>query len=96
MLTTANYDKAIAILKKRYGNKQVIISRHMDALMALEAVTSNNNTKALHHLHDKIESNVRIFSALGVVADSYGALLSCCHSKQSTKWTSIDHWQKDR
>ena len=76
MLTTANYDEAISILKKRYGNKQVIISRHMDALMALEAVTSNNNTKALRHLHDKIESNVRSLSALGVVADSYGALLS--------------------
>ena len=76
MLTTANYDEAIAILKRRYGNKQAIISRHMDALMALEPVTSNNNTRALRHLHDKIESNVRSLSAMGVVAESYGTLLS--------------------
>ena len=58
MLTTANYDEAIAILERLYGNKQAIISRHMDAFMALEAVTSNNNMKALSYLHDKIESNV--------------------------------------
>ena len=76
MLTTANYNKAIAILKKRYSNKQAIISRHMDAIMALETVTSNKNTKALCHLHDKIGSNVRSLSALGVVADSYGTFLS--------------------
>ena len=76
MLTTANYDEAIAILKKRYGNKQAIVSRHMDALMALQTVTSDNNTKALRHLYDKVESNVRSLSALGVAADTYGSLLS--------------------
>ena len=54
MLTTVNYNEAIAILKKCYGNKQEIISCHMDGLMALEAVTSHNNTKAHHHLHNKM------------------------------------------
>ena len=59
MLTAVNYDEAIAILKKHYGNKQAIISRHMDTLMGLEAVMSNNNTKALRHLYDMVESNIR-------------------------------------
>ena len=76
MLTAVNYDEAIAILKKRYGNKQAIISRHMDTLMGLEAVVSNNNTKALRHLYDMVESNIRSLRALGVAADSYGNLLS--------------------
>ena len=55
MLTAANYGEAIMILKKRLGNKQAIISRHIDALMALDAVTSNSNTRAHRHLHDKID-----------------------------------------
>ena len=46
-LTTANYAEAIDTLKKRFGNKQQIISRHMDTLLDLEAVTSSSNTKAL-------------------------------------------------
>ena len=46
-LTTANYSEAIDTLKKRFGNKQQIISRHMDTLLELESVTSLNNTKAL-------------------------------------------------
>ena len=35
------------MLKKRYGNKQAIISRHMDTPMGLEAVVSNSNMKSL-------------------------------------------------
>ena len=31
-LTASNYNKAIAILKKRFGNKQVIINKHMEIL----------------------------------------------------------------
>ena len=59
MLTSAISNEAIAILNKCYDNKKAIVSCHMDALMALKAVTSNNNMKALHHLQDKIQSNVR-------------------------------------
>ena len=32
-LTSTNYKEAIAILKKRFGNKQQIISKHMDILL---------------------------------------------------------------
>ena len=31
-LTAANYDEAITILKRRFGNKQLIINRHMETL----------------------------------------------------------------
>ena len=31
-LTASNYNEAIAILKKRFGNKQVIINKHMETL----------------------------------------------------------------
>ena len=46
-LTGPNYHEAISILEKRFGNKQRIISKHMDTLMNLEAMTSSNNLKAL-------------------------------------------------
>ena len=35
-LTAANYKEAISVLKKCYGNNQVIISKHMDTLISLE------------------------------------------------------------
>lgn len=46
-LTTANYTEAIDTLKKRFSNKQQIISRHMDTLLELESVTLSSNTKVL-------------------------------------------------
>ena len=49
-LTAANYDEAIAILKKRFGNKQQIISKHMDILLSAEAVTSASNLKGFRKL----------------------------------------------
>ena len=42
-ITTANYTKAIDTLRKRFGNKQQIISCHMDTLLELEPVMSPAN-----------------------------------------------------
>lgn len=36
-LTSTNYYEAVNILKRRFGNKQQIISRHMDILLHVEA-----------------------------------------------------------
>ena len=75
-LTAANYNEAVSILRRRFGNTQQIVSKHMEALLNLEAVTSQYNLKALRHLHDIVESQVRGLRALGVAAESYGSLLS--------------------
>ena len=75
-LTAANYREAVDTLQKRFGNKQQIISRHMDTLLNVEAVTSQNNLRGLRHLYDLIESNVRSLKSLGVASESYGTLLS--------------------
>ena len=76
MLTEANYTEAIAVLRRRFGNKQQIITKHMDILMNAEAVTSPHNVPALRHFHDVVESNVRSLKALGVAAETYGSLLA--------------------
>jgi hypothetical protein len=75
-LTGANYGEAIAVLKRRFGNKQQIISRHMDTVVTIPAVTGNNDVKTLCRLYDVVESNVQSLKSLGVPAESYGSLLS--------------------
>ena len=53
--TAPNYKEAIDILHKRFGDKQQIISRHMDTLLGLESVTLASNVKALRRLYDQLE-----------------------------------------
>lgn len=48
--TAPNYKEAIDILHKWFGDKQQIISRHMDTSLGLESVTSASNVKALRRL----------------------------------------------
>ena len=75
-LSAGNYTEAIDTLKKRFGNKRQIISRHMDTLLELESVSSVNNIRALRRFHDQVEFQVRSLKSLDVPLDSYGNLLS--------------------
>ena len=75
-LTAANYQEAVEVLKERFGNKQQIIDKHMDALLSIEAVSSDTNLKALRRLYDVVESQVRGLKSLGVASETYGSLLS--------------------
>ena len=71
-----NYEEAIALLKKRFRNKQQQISKYMEVLLRLEPLSSPHNVKGLRHLFDKVEAQMRSLRALGVDASSYGTLLS--------------------
>ena len=75
-LSAANYQEAISILEKRFGSKQRIIAKHMDALMCLAVVTSHNDLKSLRRLYDGVELHTRSLKSLGVNPDSYGELLT--------------------
>lgn len=75
-LTGANYEEAVEILRKRFGNKQLIINQHMEHLLNIDGVSSQHDVKGLRHLYDAIESNVRSLQSLDVRAESYGPLLS--------------------
>ena len=44
-LTSVNYDEVVATLKCRFGNKQLIVSRHMEILLNLEFVCSHHHLK---------------------------------------------------
>ena len=75
-LSAANYAETVQILKRRFGNKQLIISRHMEDLLDTTAVTSDHHLRDLRRLYDRSESNIRSFKALGVEPESYVAMLS--------------------
>ena len=75
-LTADNYKEAISILKKRFGNKKQIVSKHMDILLKLDTVSSQHDLKGLRRLYDLVESQVRGLKSLGVDSTSYGNLLS--------------------
>ena len=72
----SNYGEAIAILERRFGNRQQIIDKHMDQLLNVNPVTSGNNLAGLRHLFDTTETHIRGLKSLGVTANSYGSLLS--------------------
>ena len=48
----------------------------MDLMLKLGPVTSQHDLRALRHLYDVVEANVRGLRALGVPQESYGTLLS--------------------
>ena len=75
-LTAANYNEAIAILRKRFGNPQQIVNRHMEALLSIAAVSTHHDIKGLRKLHDSVAAHVRGLRALGVLSESYGGLLT--------------------
>ena len=58
-LTADNYGAAKEILKKLFGQKQIVINAHMESLVELSPVTSDGDLKHLRQLYDQIDSRVR-------------------------------------
>lgn len=75
MLTDSNYDDAIALLKSRFGRKDLVISAHMSKLLNLTPVKKSSDLNALRQLYDECEIQIRSLESLGVVSETYGSLL---------------------
>ena len=73
-LSSANYTKAKELLEERYGNDQLIIATHTNALLNLDKIVSAN-AKDLRSLHDKVETNIRALESAGVNSTNFGPLL---------------------
>ena len=67
-LSSANYQEAIDVLHKRFGDKQLITSKHMEILLSIKAVISEQNVRGLRRLDD-VKSHIRGLKSLG---ESYG------------------------
>ena len=58
-ITNENYQKALDLLYKRFGNTQVIITTHMNELLKIKYVKSDKVVAGLRQLYDRLEVNVR-------------------------------------
>ena len=74
-MTNNNFKEALDLMEKRFGNKQIIINSHMEALMKIYPVRYSDDTKGLRALYDRVEMNLRSLKGLGVSSDAYGCLL---------------------
>ncbi|KAL9975369.1 hypothetical protein ACROYT_G012524 [Oculina patagonica] len=75
-LTSSNYSHAVELLNKRFGSKQVIISKHIELLMQLSRVNDGNDLKQLRQLLDRTEAAVRSLQGIGVPTETYGTFLT--------------------
>ena len=75
-LTSANYEKAVGLLKQRFGNRQMVISSHMEVLTKLPRVESISEVKKLRSLYDTVESHVRGLESMEISSEMYGCFLT--------------------
>ena len=75
-LTSSNYKHAVDLLRKRFGSKQIIISKHIEMLMQLPKITDSSDLKQLRQLLDKTESAVRSLQGIDISIDTYGTFLT--------------------
>ena len=72
--TPTNYNTAVELLKKCYGNTQALISSFMNKFLMLEKI-KNKDIKVLQKLLDQTVSSIRNLQSLHVETSSYGTLL---------------------
>ena len=75
-LTSSNYNHAVELLTKRFGSKQVIISKHIELLMQLPKVNDGNDLKQLRQLLDRTEAAVRSLQGIGISTETFGTFLT--------------------
>ena len=63
------------MLEERFGNKQAIITAHMNELLMLRRIDNENDILGIRQLYDKIGTHVRSLQSLGIQGENYGTLL---------------------
>ena len=75
-ITNENYKEALELLHKRFGDEEVIITKHVDALVELPKITSCEDLRKLRSLYDKTEATVRSLKGIGIAPSSYQTILA--------------------
>ncbi|GFU17033.1 reverse transcriptase domain-containing protein [Trichonephila clavipes] len=70
-----NYDRALDLLKDRFGNKNMLIITHLSNLLNLTPVRNPTDIVGLRNLYDRAETQIRSLESLGVKGESYSNLL---------------------
>ena len=74
-LTSENYDEAVAILKSRFGDPQIVIQTNMDVLLSLPDVESCSHIRLLRKILDVIETTSRNLRPHNIDSNHYGPIL---------------------
>ena len=74
-LTSGNHVEAVAILKSRFGDPQVVIQSNIDILLALHPISSSSNITDLRKIYDKVEAVSRNLQRFEVHAEHFGPIL---------------------
>ena len=72
-MTSANYTRAIDLLRERFGKQNKIKHAAMQALLKLPA--PSRKVSSLRNFHDKMETYIRSLEAMGQNQENYGNLL---------------------
>ena len=72
-MTSANYTRAIDLLRERVGKQNKITHAAVQALLKLSA--SSSKVSSLRNFHDKMETYIRSLEAIGQNQENYGNLL---------------------
>ena len=64
-LTSANYQAAVDLLKRRYGRRDAIQKAHIEDLLSIHPVCNENDVWKLRKFHDESEKHFRGLEALG-------------------------------
>ena len=75
-ITNENYREALESLHKRFGDEEVIITKHIDALVELPKITSCEDLRKLRSQYDKTEATVRSLKGIGIAPSSYQTILA--------------------
>jgi len=73
-LTADNYDSAVELLQRRFGNPQQIVAAHYEEIFKLPAC-SNERASSLRYLYDKVTVHTRGLSSSEVDEQQYGSVL---------------------
>ncbi|GFV62145.1 uncharacterized protein TNCV_4109481 [Trichonephila clavipes] len=92
-----NYDRALDLLKDRFGNKNMLINAHLSNLLNLTPVRNPIDIVGLRNLYDRAETQIRSLEGLGVKGESYSNLLTPILLKQipSELVLEFNRFQKD-
>ena len=74
-LTSANYETAIELLKRRFGRQDVIQRAHINEMMNANPVFNERETRRLRSLFDTVETNYRALEAFKVDVNTYSSIV---------------------
>ena len=77
-LTEANYKCSVELLKKRFEKKATVQRAHINQLLKLPAVFKERDTTGMRKLYDSCEAHNRALKALGVIEETYSAIVVPC------------------